>query len=186
MKKRRRWIIAVVLVIVLFCFSGCSGNGIGSSSEKEPLSSYVLGEWSGQVDVADIMYKELGDELGIDLSPEPEYCGVTVSFQEDQTFVYQVDIDEFAAAAGKCAEPYVSAIMGFSTDALVDLIMQYVAKDIAPETGMEEGTYTVDEEQRTVTISDGNGEENVLQLRKDGSLQYEDTEIDQVITLKKN
>lgn len=185
MNKRQYRVITILLLMMLCCLSAC-GSSIGTGEEQEPLSDYVPGEWSGQVDVADIMYQELGDELGIELSPEPEYCGVTVSFREDQTFVYQVDIDEFAAAAGKCAEPYVSAIMGFSTDTLVDLIMQYVAKDIAPETGMEEGTYTVDEEQRTVTISDGNGGENVLQLMKDGSLQYEDTEIDQVITLKKN
>ena len=37
-----------------------------------------------------------------------------------------------------------------------------------------------------ITVSDGNGIEKILYLMEDGSLQYEDDEIDQVITFRKN
>ena len=76
--------------------------------------------------------------------------------------------------------------MGFSTESLINLIMQYVADDISPETGTEEGSYTINNEQMGITVSDGNGNEKILYLMEDGSLQYEDDEIDQVITFRKN
>ena len=80
----------------------------------------------------------------------------------------------------------MSGIMGFSTESLINLIMQYVADDISPETGTEEGSYTINNEQMGITVSDGNGNEKILYLMEDGSLQYEDDEIDQVITFRKN
>ncbi len=49
--------------------------------------------------------------------------------------------------------------MGFSTESLINLIMQYVADDISPETGTEEGSYTINNEQMGITVSDGNGNE---------------------------
>lgn len=63
--------------------------------------------------------------------------------------------------------------------------MQYVADDISPETGTEEGSYTINNEQMGITVLDGNGNEKILYLMEDGSLQYEDDEIDQVITFWK-
>ena len=185
MYKGKCWIVTTLLLMLIFYLSSCNNsNEIGT--REESLSNYILGEWSGQVDVADIMYKELGDELGIDLSPEPEYCDVSISFHEDNTYAYTVDVVGFAKAAGKCVEPYVSGIMGFSTESLINLIMQYVADDISPETGTEEGSYTINNEQMEITVSDGNGNEKILYLMEDGSLQYEDDEIDQVITFRKN
>ena len=186
MNKRICGVIAILMLMVAFCLSSCSIDRGGIDVGEESLASYALGEWSGQVDVADIMYRELSDELGIDLSPEPEYCDVNITFNEDNTYVYTVDVDGFATAAGKCVEPYVSGIMGFSTESLVNLIMQYVAGDISPETGREEGSYTVDDEQMKLTVSDENGNEKILYLMEDGSLQYEDNEIDQVIIFQKN
>lgn len=185
MYKGKCWIVTTLLLMLIFYLSSCNNsNEIGT--REESLSNYILGEWSGQVDVADIMYKELGDELGIDLSPEPEYCDVSISFHEDNTYAYTIDVDGFAKAAGKCVEPYVSGIMGFSTESLINLIVQYVADDISPETGTEEGSYTINNEQMGITVSDGNGNEKILYLMEDGSLQYEDDEIDQVITFRKN
>ena len=75
--------------------------------------------------------------------------------------------------------------MGFSTESLINLIMQYVADDISPETGTEEGSYTINNEQMGITVLDGNENEKILYLMEDGSLQYEDDEIDQVITFWK-
>ena len=185
MYKGKCWIVTTLLLMLIFYLSSCNNsNEIGT--REESLSNYILGEWSGQVDVADIMYKELGDELGIDLSPEPEYCDVSISFREDNTYAYTVDVDGFAKAAGECVEPYVSGIMGFSTESLINLIMQYVADDISPETGTEEGSYTINNEQMEITVSDGNGNEKILYLMEDGSMQYEDDEINQVITFRKN
>lgn len=76
--------------------------------------------------------------------------------------------------------------MGFSTESLINLIMQYVADDISPETGTEEGSFTINNEQMGITVLDGNGNEKILYLMEDGSLQYEDDEIDQVIKFRKN
>ena len=64
--------------------------------------------------------------------------------------------------------------------------MQYVVNDISSENGIENGTYAVDNEQMIVTMSNENGEERILYLMEDSSLQYEDNEIDQVITFQKN
>ena len=64
--------------------------------------------------------------------------------------------------------------------------MQYVVNDFSSENGIENGTYAVDNEQMIVTMSNENGEERILYLMEDSSLQYEDNEIDQVITFQKN
>ena len=64
--------------------------------------------------------------------------------------------------------------------------MQYVVNDISSENGIENGTYAVDNEQMIVTMSNENGEERILYLMEDSSLQYKDNEIDQVITFQKN
>lgn len=186
MNKIKRCVYAILLLMIVFCLGSCSSNSVGIDNGKEPLSNYVMGEWSGQVDVADIMYKELESELGVNIFPESEYCDVSVSFYENGTYLYRIDIGEFAAAVGKCVEPYVSAIVGFSTGNLVDIIMQYVVNDISSENGMENGTYAVDNEQMIVTMSNENGEERILYLMEDSSLQYDDNEIGQVITFQKN
>ena len=121
---------------------------------------------------------------GVELSPDPEYCDMTMTFNADKTCVMEVDTTGFAKAAGKCAEPYTSAIFGFDTGSLVDLIMQYVASDIPVDTGRETGTYTVDNKNLTVTITNGDGGSDTMYLTKDG-LQYQDHEINQVISFQK-
>lgn len=176
-KKMSIAILLLLSIVVTAC--GCGG------AAGKPLSEYAIGKWNGQVDVAVIMYQGLGDELGIDLSPEPEYCSMDITFNEDGTYVLAVNMDEFAQAAGKCVEPYVSVIIGFSTESLVDLIMQYVAKDMSAEDGMDKGTYVVDDEQKLITVSDESGDEDTFYLTDEGTLQYEDTEIGQVITFEK-
>lgn len=180
MIKIKKMSIAILLLLSIV-ITAC---GCGSTAGKS-LSEYAIGKWNGQVDVAAIMYQGLGDELGIDLSPEPEYCSMDITFNEDGTYVLAVNMDEFAQAAGKCVEPYVSAIIGFSTESLVDLIMQYVAKDMSAEDGMDKGTYVVDDEQKLITVSDESGDEDTFYLTDEGTLQYEDTEIGQVITFEK-
>ena len=176
-KKRSVAILLLLSIVITAC-------GCGSTAGKS-LSEYAIGKWNGQVDVAAIMYQGLGDELGIDLSPEPKYCSMDITFNEDGTYVLAVNMDEFAQAAGKCVEPYVSAIIGFSTESLVDLIMQYVAEDMSAEDGMDKGTYVVDDEQKLITVSDESGDEDTFYLTDEGTLQYEDTEIGQVITFQK-
>ena len=182
MNKRKGVFILVLLLIgTLIGLCSCGNDGIGSKT----LSEYALGEWQGQADVAKIMYRSLEDELGIDLSPEPEYCDVSIRFNDDNTCIFTIDADGFAEAVGKCAEPYVSAIIGFDTEALVDIIMQYVANDMPVDSGVEKCTYTVDEDQLIITVLDESGDENIFYLMEDGSLQYEDKEIGQVISFQK-
>ncbi len=180
-KRKVLLILTTFLIAVLISMSGCGNNRIGS----ETLSEYAVGEWQGQADVAQIMYKGLGDELGIELSPDPEYCDVSICFNEDNTCVYTIDTEGFAAAAGKCVEPYVSAVIGFDTETIIDIIMQYVADDIPIDSGTETCTYTVDENQQLITVSDESGDEIIFYLTEDGSLQYEDDEIEQTITFEK-
>ena len=170
-----------ILLVVIFSLYGCSNNMTSSKS----LSEYALGEWNGQVDVAKIMYKSLGDELGIELAPDPEYCDMSLYFNDDNTCTMSIDTDGFATAVGNCVKPYVSAIIGFDTSMFVDVIMQYVAKDMPVESGTEECTYEVGDEQQCIIVSDDNGNENTFYLMKDGTLQYEDQEIGQVFTFYK-
>lgn len=210
MKKKS--IAVLLLVMMLVCSFTACGSSAGSVSDDSPLSvsddagtqdgnqtarsskarkkksptmeQYVVGTWSGQVDVAKIMYQGLSKELGVELSPDPEYCDMTMTFNADKTCAMEVDTTGFAKAAGKCAEPYTSAIFGFDTGSLVDLIMQYVASDIPVDTGRETGTYTVDNKNLTVTITNGDGGSDTMYLTKDG-LQYQDHEINQVISFQK-
>ena len=180
-RNNRRKAAVFILIAVMFTFCSCGNNGPGS----EPLSEYALGEWKGQFDMAKMMYKSLGDELGIELSPEPEYCNMNISFNDGNSCIISMDKEELAAAAGKCVEPYSSAILGFDTDMLVDIIMQYAVKDMPAESEMEECTYEVDDEQQLITVLDEDGDENVFYLLKDGSLQYEDQDLGQTVTLYK-
>ena len=44
---------------------------------------------------------------------------------------------------------------------------------------------TVDEDQLCITVLDESGDENIFYLMEDGSLQYEDKEMEQMITFQK-
>lgn len=180
-KRKGVFILIPLLISALIGLCSCGNNGI----ESKTLSEYALGEWQGQVDVAKMMYKSLEDELGIELSPGPEYCDVSICFNDDNTCIFTIDTDGFAEAVGKCAEPYVSAIIGFDTEALVDIIMRYVANDMPVDSGVEQCTYTVDEDQLCITVLDESGDENIFYLMEDGLLQYEDKEMEQMITFQK-
>ena len=180
-KRKGVFILIPLLISALIGLCSCGNNGI----ESKTLSEYALGEWQGQVDVAKMMYKSLEDELGIELSPDPEYCDVSICFNDDNTCIFTIDTDGFAEAVGKCAEPYVSAIIGFDTEALVDIIMRYVANDMPVDSGVEQCTYTVDEDQLCITVLDESGDENIFYLMEDGLLQYEDKEMEQMITFQK-
>ena len=104
MKKKS--IAVLLLVMMLVCsFTACGssaglsvsddagtqdGNQTARSSKarkkKSPtMEQYVVGTWSGQVDVAKIMYQGLSEELGVELSPDPEYCDMTMTFNADKT-----------------------------------------------------------------------------------------------------
>lgn len=169
------WSLLIVLALI---FSMCSCG-------HAKLSESIIGEWTGQVDVAKMIYQELGDELGLELSPEPAYCSVTLSFDEGGEAVMKIDQEEFAQAVGQCASPFTSALLGFDTDSLVSLLMQYVSKDMSEESGTDEFTYTVDDENNTVTFTDESGETTVMQLNDDGQLEYDAEEISQVVVFEK-
>lgn len=161
-------ITAIVIAITFgaLMFTGCS-------LFSKPLSEDIVGEWNGQIDVAQVVYKELGDELGIELSPEPAYCPIQLKFDEDNTAVMIIDNEGFAKAVGQCVEPYLSGIFSFDTSGLVDVLMQYVAKDMGSESGTDEYTYQVDDENETVTLS-ADGESMTLQRNDDGALELPD------------
>ena len=161
----------------------CSG---GSAFYKEPiLSEIIVGEWNGQVDVAQMVYQDLGEELGIELSPDPIYCDVQMIFDDDGSCVFAVDVESFALAVGKCVEPYTSAFFGVDTDFLVDMIMESVASDIPTETGVAQGQYEVEDENSVVYIKTDDGQNEPIYLDKNGCLEYEDKEIGQIIIFEK-
>lgn len=173
----------LITIVIAVMFSVCMLAGCSLFSK--PLSETIIGQWNGELDVAQILYKGLGDELGIELSPEPAYCSVQLEFNEDKTAVMTIDTEGFARAVGQCAEPYVSGFFSFDTSGLVDILMQYAAKDMDPETGMEEYTYEVDDENETVTLSAG-GESLTLQRNDDGNLEFADAEeLGQTIVFEK-
>ena len=94
----RRMACFILVVVLLLLLGGCSGLDNGMHPER--LSTNIIGQWHGQVDVAKMIYKELGDELGVELSPEPEYCDLFFEFYEDNTCLIKVDTESFARAAG--------------------------------------------------------------------------------------
>lgn len=176
------------MLLLTVAMSLCSCDNIGGSDQEtkeELLSDMIIGEWQGQADVAQIVYKEINDELGIDLTPEPEYCDIKVTFYEDGTFAIEIDIDSFASAVGKCAEPYTSALFGFDTDYLVGIIMQYVANDMPVDSGREEGKYIVDNKEEIAILTNADGESEIMHLNEDNCLEYEDDEINQIIAFYK-
>ena len=179
MKKAFAIITALVFSMVLL--TGCSLFGLGGKS----LSDEIVGEWDGQIDVAKAIYKSLGDELGIELSPEPAYCSVQVIFNEDNTGEFVIDNESFARAVGECVEPYTSGLFSFDTSGLVDIVMQYVAKDMDPGSGTDEFTYEVDDKNDAVTLSTGS-DTTTLYRNDDGALEYtDDDELGQTIILEK-
>ena len=179
MKRKITKVISTCLTIVLL-LSLCACG-------KKPLSENIVGTWKGQFDVAAMMYKELSDELGlgIDIPADPEYCDVTLEFDEAGNCAMVIDVDGMASAVGKCAEPFTSALFGVDTDVIVDLIMQYVAQDIPEDTGVQQGTYTVDDENLTVNMVDETGDEAVLTLDEDGNLVWEDAAFGQTLVFSK-
>lgn len=169
--------------MIAVMFSVCMLGGCSLFSK--PLSKDIVGQWNGELDVAQLLYKELGDELGIELTPEPAYCSIQLEFNEDNTAVMAIDMEGFARAVGQCAEPFVSGFFSFDTSGLVDILMQYVAKDMDPETGTDEYTYEVDDENETVTLS-ADGEVLTLQRNDDGNLEFTDAEeLGQIVVFEK-
>lgn len=179
--KKYRAIIVVILLVALL--SGC--RNFTNEANPEKLSDVIVGQWYGQVDIAKMVYKELDDELGIELSPDPAYCDIYFEFEDDGTSIFKIDSESFAKAVGECAEPYTSALFGFDTGSLVDIIMQYVAKEMPADTGEDQGTYDVNDDEMAVSITTESGEVITLIMDNEGHLQYEDEEINQTVLLEK-
>lgn len=178
MKKKLTLSLAAVLLIAAMVLTACG-------TKNAALSSVITGQWHGQLDVAALVYQELGKELGIELNPEPVYCDVTMEFRDDGTCSFMVDTESFVEAVGKCAEPYVSGFFGTNTEWLIDMIMQYAAQNMPVDTGREDGTYEVDDEANSVTIYGDNGGGGTLTRDDDGNLIMEDAGIGQTIVLSK-
>ena len=171
----KRVLLIVMIVMVSIAFSGCGAK---------PLSKQIVGDWAGQADIAKVIYKELGDKLGIELSPEPAYCDVSVTFREDGSGEMIIDQESFAQAVGQCVEPYTSAFFDFDTESLVSLLMQYVSKDMDESGGHTEFSYTVDDKSGTVLLSESSDEMEMV-LNEDGQLEYQEEELGQTITFEK-
>lgn len=182
--KIKRSAVFSVLILAMFMFTAC--GSADSVFHKEPvLSEIIVGEWYGQVDVAQMVYRDLGEELGMELSSEPVYCDMKMVFNEDGSCTFIIDVESFSIAVGKCVEPYTSAFFGFNTDFLVEIIMQSVAADIPADTGRTEGHYKVNDENDVVYINTNDGEVDTVCLGEDGCLQYEDNEVGQIIIFEK-
>lgn len=159
--KRKALLLALsMILIVVMCSCG------------KPLSKSIVGTWNGQLDVAALMYNELGDELGIDLHPEPVYSSVSMVFEENGTGIMVFDKEEFAQAVGDVAEPFVSGFFDVDTDWLIDILMAEVSKDM--DSDMTEFTfeYSVNDDKNMVYLTiDGDTEEV---LYEDGMLYFEE------------
>lgn len=175
-------IILLVMLLNVSLFSCGDSNRNG----HVPFSELLIGEWHGQLDVAKILYDELGDELGIDLYPEPEYCDTSITFSEDGSCVMYIDPEGCASAVGKCAEPYVSAFFGIDTSFLVDVIMQCSIKGMSSDSYRSDGTYSIDDENYIVYINCDDGTSGSMFLDGNMNLQYEEDELNQTITFEKN
>lgn len=177
-KMMRLIAIATALAVCLFMVTGCS-------LFEKPLSKEIVGEWDGQMDVSKAVYKGLSDELGVDLSPEPAYCNVKLVFNEDQTGVLSIDKDGFAQAVGECVEPYTSGIFSFDTSGLVSVLMGYISQGISEESGSEEFTYQVNDDNNEVILQNS-GSSITVTRNDEGNLEYMDEEdLGQTIVFKK-
>lgn len=177
--------VALLIIVIMIGVSITSCGGTWADSEAS-FSEYVVGSWSGQIDMAKFLYKGLGDELGVELSPESEYADVGIIFSEDGTFVLEFDKEGMASATGKCLEPYVSLLTGFDTDLLVELIMQEAVKDMPDDTTRIEGEYVLDNDNYIITLINSDAsDDGVMYLDNDGNLQLEDESIGQTLIFKK-
>ena len=69
----------------------------------------------------------------------------------------ELDADSFAEAVGKCIEPYVSAIIGFDTNYMVDMIMQQVVGEMESDSFVENGYYELNNETGEVVVESEDG-----------------------------
>lgn len=177
--SRVKQAISVLLIVSIMIASLCSCS-------SKTLSNVIIGEWSGQFDVAKLFYKELADELdlGVDVTPEPAYCTATLRFDSDNSFGLQIDINEFTEAVGKCTEPFTSFLFGVDTEWIVSLLMQYIALNTDDESGFISGTYEVNDDERTITLYT-NGAQDDLYWNDDGMLEFRDKFIGQEVAFKK-
>ncbi len=180
--QKRKYIAFLLAIILFFTLNGCGVNNIFTKDKK--LSEVMLGQWNGELDVAKFCYKELGEELGIDITPEPKCCEIYLYFYEDGRFLFKIDIDSFGRALGECAEPYTSALFGFDTGFIVDLIMQYVANEIPIDSGEAWGTYLIDDNNKTITMMTEDGKQETIELTKEGYLEFYEDFWGQVFSLK--
>lgn len=177
-KMKRPVAMITALAVCLFMMTGCS-------LFKTPVSKDIVGEWSGQMDVSKAVTKGLSDKTGVSLSPEPAYCNVKLVFNEDQTGTLIVDKDGFAQAVGECVESYTSGLFSFDTSGLVSMLMGYISQGISEDTGSQEFTYQVNDDNDEVILQN-NGSSVTVVRNDDGDLEYMDEEgLGQTIVFKR-
>lgn len=176
----KKFVLVIVSSLLLMTMAAC-----GISAGKVSPSDMVVGEWKGEYDVVPIVYEEINNELGFDISMEPVYAGMYFTFNEDGTCLVELNAEEFAAAVGEVVEPYVSAIIGFDTGSIVDLLMQYVASNMNIDDFTVNGLYEVNNNTGEVIVKNEEGSVISLYFTEDFYMEFYEEEIDQTIVLEK-
>lgn len=179
----KKSVVVAIVVSLLMAFASCSSND--ENKILDP-SLFIVGQWVGEFDVSQMLYEELSEEVGFDISPEPVYSNVYIVFNEDGTCYMELDTDSFAEAVGKCVEPYVSAIIGFDTNYMVDMIMQQVVSEMESDSFVENGYYELNNETGEVVVESEDGSLTTMYFNKDFSLEYFEEELDQTIIFEKS
>lgn len=176
----KKFVLVVIASLLLMTMTACN-----ITSEDADFSDMVVGEWEGEYNVVPIVYNEINKELGFDISTDPVYAGMYFTFNEDGTCLVELDAEEFSVAVGEIVEPYVSAIIGFDTGSMVDLLMQYVASNMDIDDSTVNGTYEVNNDTGEVIVQNEEGNTINLYFKEGGSMEFYEDEVDQTITLEK-
>jgi hypothetical protein len=159
-----RRLTAMLLMIACLGMTACGSR---------PLSERIIGEWEGELDIAAILSKELSSQLGFDIPLDPKKCDVSLNFNEDGTFSMEIDVDQLMDILGDMAEPISDTLMGYDTGAILDMLMAFLKTQLPAESGIEYGTYTVDDEEETVAIMFENAGSDVLTTEGGKLIMYD-------------
>lgn len=168
--------VVALLLALLLCIglSGCM-----------PMSreGYLVGEWKGQLNMAQVIYDELLYELDMDfrMQVKPVYADIYLEFDRDGGCRLLLDRQSFSSAIAESVAPFVDMFFDFDTEWLINMMFQYAMG----ESGIEEneGWYTLDADNRTVIIY---LKDETLFLDFQGrNLKLEAEDIDQTIIFSK-
>lgn len=177
--RRKSFFATIFMFIIIVCLVGC-GKG-------RTLSNKIVGKWKGKLDVASILSYELSREMGINekiFSPDPVYSDIQIVFNKDLSGELIIDQKSFTKAVEKVIEPYISILVGFDTNNIVDLLFETALQDMDPDTGTAFFTYEVDDKEDEVYLKFDDGNEGKMQY-SNGKLEFETDVMDTRLVFKK-